>query len=204
MRSLWKPLSAKSASAGADMRCTAIPTPDVVLYHGTSRANAQRIVTHGFRRAAEPSYTGTAFNASEHITLAYTYGAYEERGAILRIRLAPAAHCGEPEPIRPGTMPRPEEYDRAFVDGKWDALRTYHGNVWLLWRPQAAWCIELLKAHEARRLLCEEIQTNGPDHGYNGVVESYAQAIHRTKDAGSPAWEIADCTRRLKAAGCSW
>lgn len=152
------------------------PPDGLRLFHGTTRRAARSILAHGFRWARAPSYTGTAANLSEYLAVAYAYGAPEEGGRILEVRLGPSARClDHVGGWRPGDGAC---YDAAFAAGRADAIRTFGGNVWLL-RPGAPVVgIRALAAGEARRLLADEIRAAGPDMGYNGAVQAYALAIH--------------------------
>jgi hypothetical protein len=167
--------AAISASTGpryAEAPARYAPTP--VLYHGTRAAAARKILTEGFTRPARGSYTGHAVNLTESITIAYEYGCYEERGAILRVRLKPGIAW------RDDQAP-PDEFGRrtdALLDaGVFGALKTYGGNVWLT-TPSAIADIELVRHEEAVGLLITAIAANGPNHGYNGLVQDFADFFH--------------------------
>lgn len=153
-----------------------VPPDGLTLYHGTSRAAARSILASGFRRAAAPSYTGVATNLSESVAVAYEYGAPEEGGRVLAVRLAPGARCLEE--AGPWPFGRGRHYDEAFLAGRADAVRTCGGNVWLLWSHASVLSVRALGAAEARRLLAAEILAAGPDMAYNGAAQAYALAVH--------------------------
>ncbi|UEC01661.1 hypothetical protein [Burkholderia vietnamiensis] len=153
---------------------TQTTVPLVPLYHGTRAASARSILHDGFRRSASRSYTGTGICLSESITVAYEYGMYETGGCVLEARLASSA-CwtdkidGEGDRCTVG-----EAWDRLFVRKHLDAVRSFGGNVWVVWNPAALVSVRRLSHREAIRRLCAAFDEDGPDCGYNGVASEYA------------------------------
>ena len=98
-----------------------------LLFHGTTAHRGRRIAEKGLRRANADSYTGTAVNLTESVCLAWEYGP-ERNGKILAVTLDPQTRWQEA-----GKLPVGQGYDSLFAEGTVDALRTYGGNVWLLW-----------------------------------------------------------------------
>jgi hypothetical protein len=167
------------------------PTP--VLYHGTRATAAQKILRDGFKRPSARSYTGTAINLTESMTVAYEYGAYENRGAVLRIRLRPEIAWSD------GLREDPSELGRgsdALLDsGTLQALKTYGGNVWLT-TPSAIASIERLEHRDAVGLLLQEIAADGKDCGYNSVVQTYATWFRG--ESFRQAWEVDEIAGAIK------
>src|SRR6218665_3157992 len=119
------------------------PLQATPLYHGTRDASARIILRDGFRRSRSRSYTGTGICLSESLTVAYEYGMYETGGRILEARLAPHAPWG---------------------GGVGD-------NVWVVWTPGVLVSVRRMSHREAIRRLCAEFDEDGPQCGYNGVVQ---------------------------------
>lgn len=160
-----------------------------VLYHGTSAHRAALILVNGFRRAVKQSYTGSGICLSEHMTISYEYGAYEQGGRILEIRLNSQVHW-----IDAGVTVNDELFARDGVE----AARSYGGNVWVIWNPACIADVRLLNKSEAVKLLAEEIQQDGGECAYNGVVQDYANALF----SGATGLQAdAALTRSLRRAG---
>jgi hypothetical protein len=138
-----------------------------LLFHGTTAHRARRIVAGGFRRGRAASYTGTAVNLTESVSLAWEYGP-QRSGKILAVTLDPATRWQNADTLPPG-----ESYDGHFADGQTDALRTYGGNVWLLWNTERAQ-VRVLSLPEIMTHIVDEFREDGPDHGYNGDVAHLA------------------------------
>ena len=132
-----------------------------LLYHGTTFHRARRIVERGFRRGEAASYTGTAVNLTESICIAWEYGP-GRGGKVLAVTLDPQTRWREA-----GTLPVGQSYDAHFAEGRVDALRTYSGNVWLLWTVERAQ-VRVLSISEVMARVVAEFQSDGPGHGYNG------------------------------------
>ncbi|WP_265304488.1 hypothetical protein [Verminephrobacter eiseniae] len=147
------------------------PLQATPLYHGTRDASARIILRDGFRRSRSRSYTGTGICLSESLTVAYEYGMYETGGCILEARLAPHARWadgfGDTTPSRDG-------WDANFEASGLDAVRAYGGNVWVVWTPGVLVSVRRMSHREAIRRLCAEFDEDGPQCGYNGVVQDYA------------------------------
>lgn len=147
------------------------PLQATPLYHGTRDASARIILRDGFRRSRSRSYTGTGICLSESLTVAYEYGMYETGGCILEARLAPHARWadgfGDTTPSRDG-------WDANFEASGLDAVRAYGGNVWVVWTPGVLVSVRRMSHREAVRRLCAEFDEDGPQCGYNGVVQDYA------------------------------
>lgn len=145
------------------------------LYHGTRVASAKSILRDGFRRSRSRSYTGTGVCLTEAISIAYEYGSYETRGCILEVWLSASATWCDSEGF--SSLERSvsrDAYDDFFKTAQFDAVRTYGGNVWVLWNASVTAQVRALTHREALRLLCVSFEQDGPDHGYNGVVSDYA------------------------------
>jgi hypothetical protein len=138
-----------------------------VLYHGTTVHRARRILGVGFRRGSAASYTGTAVNLTESICLAWEYGP-ERGGKILEVSLDARTCWREAEKLPVG-----QSYDAHFAQAGTDALRTYGGNVWLLWTTERAQ-VRALTIREIMIRIVAEFRHDGPGCGYNGDVDSLA------------------------------
>jgi hypothetical protein len=144
------------------MKTTRHPKPGLpLLFHGTSFHRARRIVEGGFRRGSAASYTGTAVNLTESISIAWEYGP-ERCGKILAVTLDPQTRWRDA-----ATLPAGQSYDAYFAKERIDALRTYGGNVWLLWTVERAQ-VCVLSISEVMIRVVAEFEKDGPDHGYNG------------------------------------
>src|SRR6218665_2131400 len=147
------------------------PLQATPLYHGTRDASARIILRDGFRRSRSRSYTGTGICLSESLTVAYEYGMYETGGCILEARFSPHARCadwfGDTTPSRDG-------WDANFEASGLDAVRAYGGTVWVVWTPGVLVSVRRMSPREAIRRLCAEFDEDGPQCGYNGVVQDYA------------------------------
>lgn len=159
-----------------------------VLYHGTKRATAKKILAGGFRRSRRASYTGTATNLTECLSIAWEYGDPFNQGAILKVTLKPDTRWQDSQTAATKDGPNCESVDDLFKSGELDALKTYSGNVWLVWNPACVASIELIDPAEALRQLAEAIVSNGPELGYNADVASYAGIIWGEKPSQSDAW----------------
>lgn len=134
-----------------------------LLFHGTKPHRARSIAEKGFRRAKGASYTGTAVNLTESVCLAWEYGP-ERNGKILAVTLDPHTRWHEAE-----RLPVGQSYDSFFTEGKVDCLRTYGGNVWLLWTVERAQ-VRVLSLREIMIQMIAEFRKDGPECGYNGDV----------------------------------
>jgi hypothetical protein len=147
-----------------------------LLYHGTSSHRARSILKHGFRRARSAFYTGTAVNLTESVCLAWEYGP-QRGGKILAAELDPDTRWQEA-----ARLPVGQSYDPIFSSGAIDALRTYGGNVWLLWTMERA-RVRVLSLPEIMSRLVAELRQDGPDCSYNGDVGPLATLFWRGEDA---------------------
>ena len=107
--------------------------------------------------------------------MAYEYGMYETGGCVLQTWLSSTARWAD----RRGciTLERAADrntWDDFFETSGLDAVRAYGGNVWVVWNPQALTLVRRLSHREALQGLCAQFDSDGPDHGYNGVVSDYA------------------------------
>jgi len=148
----------------------------LLLYHGATTQRAHRIVEKGFRRGKAASYTGTAVNLTESICLAWEYGP-ERNGKILAVTLDTRTRWRDAEKLPVG-----QSYDALFGGGKLDALRTYGGNVWLLWTVERAqvWPISV---REIMARMIAEFRKDGPECGYNGDVGPLATLFWKGEGA---------------------
>lgn len=147
-------------------------TPQIgPLYHGTRVAAARMILRHGFRRSRSRSYTGTGICLSKSLTVAYEYGMYETGGCVLEAWLAPTARWTD---RLDGRTMQGDAWDAFFADSGMDAVRSFGGNVWVVWTPGALVSVRRLGHREAIQRLCAEFDEDGPQCGYNGVVQDYA------------------------------
>ncbi len=121
----------------------------------------------GFRRSKSLSYTGTAVNLTESICLAWEYGP-DRCGKILAVTLDSETRWRDVENLLVG-----QTYDSLFAAGKIDALRTYGGNVWLLWTLERAQ-VRVLTLTEIMAHMVAEFRKDGPNHGYNGDADRLA------------------------------
>ena len=157
--------------------------PVGLLYHGTRRAAATLILEHGFRRSCSRSYTGTGICLSERLSVAYEYGAYETGGCVLEVKLLPTTRwldgSGRDDLERAASR---DAWDEHFAATGLDAVRAYGGNVWVVWQPSVVASLRGLTHREAVRGLCAQFDSDGPDHGYNGVVSDYASLWWRQGD----------------------
>lgn len=158
------------------------------LYHGTRVTSAKAILRDGFRRSQSRSYTGTGVCLTDEISIAYEYGIYETGGCILEVRLSASTTWCDSAGI--ANLERPagrDAYDDFFKASRFDAVRCYGGNVWVLWTTSRAVQVRLLTHGEALRMLCAGFEADGPDCGYNNVVSDYA----------SLWWGTAECDPSL-------
>jgi hypothetical protein len=139
-----------------------------ILYHGTRMSAARQIQRTGFRLSNSRNYTGHGVCLSERITVAYEFGMYETSGCVLEVKLTNNItwtecinHLGE-------------DYDQIFEITGIDALKTFDGNVWILNSCAKTAEIRLLTHHEALRIMIGEFDENGPNYGYNNVIDDYA------------------------------
>jgi hypothetical protein len=158
--------------------------PLPVLFHGTTLHRARRIVVQGFRRSKTPSYTGTAVNLSESICLAWEYGP-PCGGKILEVVLEPGIRWRDADRLAVG-----ERYDDHFASAQLDALRTYGGNVWLLWTVERA-RVRVLSLPEIMLGIVAHFRRDGPGHGYNGDVDGLATLFWHGEDAAYAELRIA-------------
>lgn len=158
------------------------PTVQAVgpLYHGTREKAARSILRDGFRRSRSRSYTGICL--SESLTVAYEYGMYETGGCVLEAWLSPAARWTD---RIDGRSTQRDAWDAYFAFSGMDAVRSFGGNVWVVWTPNALVSVRRLSHREAIRRLCAEFDEDGPDCGYNAVVSDYA-SIWWKQDATDP------------------
>jgi hypothetical protein len=136
------------------------------LFHGTRSARATAIRRAGFRRAKSASYTGTAVNLTESVCMAWEYGP-DRGGKILEVTFAPGVRW-ENVPMGAGS-----DCDARFASGEVDALRTYGGNVWLLWKPEMVASIRPLPLKEIMTMAVAEWRKDG-FMGYNGDMDDLA------------------------------
>lgn len=145
------------------------------LYHGTRRQVAGMIVQAGFRRGRSRNYTGTGICLSESISVAYEYGMYETGGSVVEALIAADARWREAaDPAVCAPAAGRDGWDAMFVASGLDALRTYSGNVWVVWNPGVLVRRRRLSHEEALRVLCAEFDANGPEVAYNAAVDDYA------------------------------
>lgn len=137
-----------------------------VLYHGTARAAARRISRGGFRPSKRGHYLGRGVCLSESMSVAYEYGAYEDGGVVLEVRLGQATRWVDDQ-----------DDDALLVAGQVDAVRAFGGNVWHLAPPCACASLRTLSKAEAHALLAGEFASDGRDVAYNGAVQDLAEAF---------------------------
>lgn len=172
-------------------------TPQIPpLYHGTRDACARRILRDGFRRSRSCSYTGTGICLSESLTVAYEYGMYETGGCVLEARLAPTARWTDRFDGRGNGK---DAWDAFFERSGMDAVRAFGGNVWVIWTPGALVSLCRLGHREAIRRLCAEFDEDGPDCGYNAVVQDYASIWWKQAMADPNLTRFPDHHRQLAA-----
>lgn len=152
------------------------------LYHGTRDAAVRAILRAGFRRSRSRNYTGTGICLSESLTVAYEYGMYETAGCVLEAWLSPSARWTD---RLDGRSTQGDVWDDFFVRSGMDAVRSFGGNVWVVWTPSVLVSVRRLSHREAIRRLCAEFDEDGPDCGYNGVVSDYA-SLWWKQDASDP------------------
>jgi len=153
---------------------TQLSAPAGPLYHGTRAAAAHSILHNGFRRSTSRNYTGTGVCLSESIAIAYEYGMYETGGCVLEARLAPTARWTDRIDRGGGKSAVGEALDRFFKRTGNDAIRTFGGNVWVVWNPAVLVSVRQLSHGETICKLCQEFDEDGPGIAYNGVVSDYA------------------------------
>lgn len=169
---------------------------DLPLYHGTRDACARLILRDGFRRSRSRSYTGIGICLSESLTVAYGYGAYETGGCVLEARLSPAARWTD---RFDGKADSRDAWDEFFRRSGMDAVRTFGGNVWVVWTPGALVSLRRLGHREAIRRLCAEFDEDGPDCGYNAVIQDYASIWWKQADSDPNLIRFPDHHRKLAA-----
>ncbi|MDK9702483.1 MAG: hypothetical protein OEL20_05035 [Sulfuritalea sp.] len=148
-----------------------------ILYHGTRKQSATRILKSGFRRSTRPSYTGTGINLSESITVSYEYGEYENGGAVLEVRLRADTRWSDQIDARHNGI------DGWFkANPPIQALSLFGGNVWVVWDASAIESVRRMSHLEALKALHDEIVEDGPAMGYNGIAQDYASVIFGSPD----------------------
>lgn len=179
-------------------------TTPAILYHGTSRGNAKKILAEGFRRAKHASYTGTGVNLSQCMTVSYEYGEYEHSGCVLQVALKPDTRWNDAN-FRDSPDFRSGNTDEFFRKSGLDALCTFSGNVWIVWNPEVIVDIRMLSHEEAVARLVSEFEEDGPNCAYNGVAGTYAELYHNDLRPGSglddPQWKarLSGMLRRAQA-----
>ncbi len=146
-----------------------------ILYHGTSAARAASIRRAGFRRAKNASYTGTAVNLTEAVCTAWEYGP-DRGGRILEVTLAPETRW-ENVGMEAGS-----DCDARFAAGQVDALRTFGGNIWLLWNPKAVVSVRAMTTKEIMVKAAAEWRADGY-MGYNGDMGEMAELYWKGEGA---------------------
>jgi hypothetical protein len=141
------------------------------LYHGTRNAAARLILREGFRRSRSRNYTGTGICLSESITIAYEYGMYETGGCVLEARLSPSTRWTDRFDDKTNSK---DAWDDFFVHSAMDAIRSFSGNVWVVWTPGVLVSLRRLSHRAALQRLCNEFDEDGPECGYNALVSHYA------------------------------
>lgn len=144
------------------------------LYHGTRAASGRRILREGFRRSASRSYTGTGICLSESITVAYEYGMYETGGCVLEARISPSTRWTNRIDREEGRLTAGEAWDRFSERTGNDSVRSFGGNVWVVWNPTVLVSVRRLSQRDAILRLCSAFDEDGPDCAYNGVISEYA------------------------------
>ena len=168
-----------------------IPT----LYHGTSNHRARSILASGFKRATGTgSYTGSATCLSEHLSIALPYGDYRAGGCVLAVTLQPNTRFQEV----PMGLGRPD-YDQWFMTEGAQALKTFCGNVWLLWDSGCIHTMRRLDCCEAIAIMVREFAAEGPEVAYNYPVQGYADAWWRKSPTIAPDTYEHKALMRLKA-----
>lgn len=166
------------------------------LYHGTRDAAARAILREGFRRSRSRSHTGTGICLSESMTVAYEYGAYETGGCVLEARLSPTVRWTDRNDGKTGSR---DAWDEFFRRSGMDAVRAFGGNVWVVWTPGALVSLRRLSHREAIRHLCAEFDEDGPDCGYNAVIQDYASIWWKQADSDPNLTRFPDHHRQLAA-----
>lgn len=152
-----------------------LTTLPAVLYHGTKAGRAAKILQGGFKLGKQASYTGIAVNLSETVSLSHEYGTPEEGGVMLAITLKPETKWANFKEV--GVRDGFTCYDAYFKQTGLDALRTWSGNVWLLWNPAMVASINRIPARQARSLLISEFINDGIECGYNGRAGNYCEVF---------------------------
>ncbi len=166
------------------------------LYHGTRDASARLILRDGFRRSRSRSYTGTGICLSESLTVAYEYGMYETGGCVLEARLSTTARWTD---RFDGKANGKDAWDDFFARTGVDAIRAFGGNVWVVWNPGVLVSVRRLAHREAIRRLCAEFDEDGPQCGYNTVVQDYASIWWNQADSDPNLTRFPDHHRQLAA-----
>ena len=154
-----------------------------ILFHGTSKARATKILKGGFKRAKRPSYTGTATNFSTDLTVCWEYGDPFNGGSLLKVSLRP-----ETTVVTTSGEGAQTDMDSLFKASGAQACRTSFGHLWLVWDSACVETVETLERFEALRILAGEIIAGGPEMGYNADVGDYATIIWRQPPRQSDDW----------------
>lgn len=169
------------------------------LYHGTRRQSAEVIVRAGFRRSRSRSYTGIGVCLSESISIAYEYGMYETGGSVVEAWIAADARWQDgDDPAMSHLAVERDSWGAGFIASGLDALRTFSGNVWVVWNPAVLVHRRRLSQREALRVLCAEFDSDGPEVGYNGVVDDYATLWWQRTPLPSGLSRFEDYHQRLR------
>lgn len=161
-----------------------------VLYHGTRLSSAKKICRSGFKRAATASYTGHGVCLSESITIAYEYGSYEDAGCVLEVKF--------PSTVRWAEGNRGLGCDALFKAHSLDAIRTFSGNVWVLWNVGLMPSVRILSYEEAIIQMTQEFDENGPEVGYNAMIEDYATIWWGNEESSSHFQRFPEDALQLK------
>jgi hypothetical protein len=161
---------------------TSVPTP-VRWLHGTTAARAKIILEQGFKLPSKPSYVGRAICLTPSITLAYEYGAKEDRGVVLECRIrSDAKFAGPPADYRdnPST-----DMAKHCHTSKADWMQAW-GDMAIVSNPAVIEEIRILPFDEVLKRMVAEFEANGSDFGYNGRVADYAEIWHFEKVPSHP------------------
>lgn len=151
-----------------------------VLYHGTSRARAARILREGFKASKHGHYLGHGVCLSECITVAYEHGAFEEGRVVLQVQLGGETAWSDEAG---------GDIDVFLRTGPVAAVRLYWGNVWVIWPARVVATVRALSREEALATLEQRFADHGQEGGYNGVVQQLADRYWSARVA--PASSIA-------------
>lgn len=178
------------------------PKVPTVLFHGTKRSAAKKILVEGFRHTKTPTYTGTGTCLADDIATACEYGCYENNGCVIEVRLKSNGRYGVFDTQKHPPF-SPKAYDEFLKANQLDALCNVSECLWVLWQAGAVEAMRILPKREAMLLLVEQFKNDGPNMGYNAFVGDLAVVFHNDIHGMKHLrpWQIESAAKVLRSVG---